>query len=73
MLKTMIINEKDIQIRYFCDKCKVKNSQIFKPRTKEYFDLKKLNSVKNITIICPKCNDSIDHSIINSINYKYNY
>ena len=41
MLKTMIINENDVEIRYLCDKCKVKNSQIFKTRTNEYFDLKK--------------------------------
>ena len=72
MLKTMIINENDVEIRYLCDKCKVKNSQIFKTRTNEYFDLKKLNLVKNITTICPKCNDSIDRSIINRVNYKYN-
>jgi hypothetical protein len=46
MIKTMIINENDVEIRYLCDKCKVKNSQIFKPHTNEYLDLKKLNQLR---------------------------
>jgi hypothetical protein len=40
MLKTTIINENNVEIRYLCDVCKVKNSQIFKTRTNEFLNYK---------------------------------
>ena len=74
MLQSRIINEKDVEIRFICDNCKIENDQIFRSRLREYLDLKKLNSVKDVTTICPNCNDSVyNHSIINGVNYKYNY